>query len=105
MSLKLNCWEYRNCGMEPGGIFAKIYGACPVPAMMKLDGVNGGRGAGRACWIAINDASAPRPSVCRSSRLSCHSCEFFKRVHCEEAVGIKQAVEDVTSDQTNMVCS
>jgi hypothetical protein len=69
--------------MEPGGIFSKIYGECPVPKMMKFDGVNEGKGAGRSCWMAMNAASGNGPYICRNSRISCLRCEFYRRVQGE----------------------
>ena len=84
MNCKINCWEYRNCGLEPGGIFAEIHGTCPVPEAMRYDGVNGGRGAGRACWTVMNSGSGNEPFVCRNRRQSCFHCEFYLRVHSEE---------------------
>jgi hypothetical protein len=85
MKRKINCWEFRNCGMEPGGIFSKIYGECPVPEMMKFDGQNGGTGAGRACWMVMHNGSGIGPFVCRNRRVSCVQCEFFQRVQIEES--------------------
>jgi len=86
MCAKINCWEFNNCGMEPGGIFAEIYGACPVPQMMKYDGVNGGRGAGRTCWMVMNSGTNSELPVCRNNRLTCHHCTFFQRVQSEEDI-------------------
>jgi hypothetical protein len=70
--------------MEPGGIFAKIHGPCPVPQMLKYDGVNGGRGAGRACWTIMNSTSQKSSFICRNNRLSCFQCRFYQRVLAEE---------------------
>jgi hypothetical protein len=84
MSKKLNCWEYLNCGMEPGGIFSKIHGPCPIPLMMRYDGVNGGQGAGRICWEIVSQRSQNQELfACRSSR-SCVHCKFYHRVHSEQ---------------------
>lgn len=84
MGQKINCWEYRNCGMEPDGIFSKIHGECPIPKMMKLDGINGGKGAGRACWTVVHSSTpGDAPIPCRNSRISCIDCEFYHRVQGE----------------------
>jgi hypothetical protein len=80
--------------MEPGGIFSELYGACPVAGMMKLDGVNGGRGAGRACWMVMNNGSQRQPFICRNSRKSCFSCEFYRRVQSEESQNAAEPVKD-----------
>ncbi len=81
---KLNCWEYMNCGMEPGGIFSKLYGPCPIPLKMRFDGINGGRGAGRICWEIMPGESRHANILCRNRRQSCQNCKFFLRVHSEE---------------------
>jgi hypothetical protein len=83
MTSKLNCWQFKNCGREPGGVMAEILGECPVAATMKYDGLNDGVGAGRACWMVPD-------SACRESRTQltrvdpCHACEFYKRVVFEQ---------------------
>jgi hypothetical protein len=71
--------------MEPGGIFSKIHGECPVPKIMKFDGQNGGTGAGRACWMVMHNGSEIGPFVCRNRRVSCVQCEFYRRVQIEES--------------------
>jgi len=99
MSSKLNCWEYRNCGMEPGGIFSEIYGTCPVATMMKHDGVNGGRGAGRVCWRVKNKATAKNKVICRHYRQSCIHCDFYRRVHSEEEKPVmNNTVSEITEE-------
>ena len=82
MPSKLNCWEFRNCGREKGGLMAQLHGECPVSQAMKYDGLNGGVGAGRACWMVEN-------SVCRLNAVPaggnpCLECEFYNRVLYEE---------------------
>ncbi len=80
MSSKLNCWEYLNCGLEPGGIFSKIHGPCPIPQMMRHDGANGGRGAGRVCWEVMPKLSREQHLICRNRWQSCVNCRFYARV-------------------------
>ena len=83
MSAKLNCWQFMNCGREKGGLLVDLNGECPVSTAMKYDGLNGGIGAGRACWMVpdsfcrLNQSGRARPS-------QCHNCEFYKRVVYEE---------------------
>ncbi|MDF1544676.1 MAG: hypothetical protein P1R58_06190 [bacterium] len=83
MCKKLNCWEYKNCGREAGGLMADALGECPVSRAMKFDGLNGGKAAGRACWMVPN--SACRLNRGRQRIPACHNCEFYKRVVREEA--------------------
>ncbi len=51
MEKKLNCWEFKKCGREPGGTHANDLGVCPTTQEMRLDGVHGGINAGRSCWV------------------------------------------------------
>jgi len=103
MSRRLNCWEYTNCGMEPGGLFAKTHGSCPVAKMMKFDGINGGQGAGRFCW-AVKNRSGNAGLPCRNHRLSCTNCAFYRRVHCEEEDGIVEAKREAAGGSKSVVC-
>ncbi|MEW5994447.1 MAG: two-CW domain-containing protein [Candidatus Zixiibacteriota bacterium] len=83
MVRKLNCWEFKNCGREPGGLMAEVLGPCPVPAAMEFDGSNGGIGAGRVCWL-VNGGNCKNGSVRWRRTQSCLECEFYHRVHYEE---------------------
>lgn len=82
MSKKLNCWEFKNCGREQGGLLAETLGECPVSTSMKFDGLNDGVGAGRACWLIPN--SACTKNRLNNSNSSCFDCAFYKRVKFEE---------------------
>ena len=83
MSQKLNCWQFKNCGREKGGILAEHLGVCPVAKSMKHDGTNGGIAAGRVCWRIINtDDLNAAPGFCKNK--ACHNCEFYRRVLYEE---------------------
>ncbi len=83
MERKLNCWEYKNCGREKGGLMVPVLGECPVASAMKKDGVNGGRAGGRACWTTKNCANRlSRAGLANTT--ACHNCEFYRRVIHEE---------------------
>jgi len=79
---KLNCWQYKNCGREKGGLLAETLGECPVASEMRYDGTNDGRGAGRVCW-AIAGRNCRDGSTGRVQ--SCCACDFYRRVVFEEA--------------------
>jgi hypothetical protein len=83
MTRKLNCWEFRKCGREKGGLMADVLGECPVSTVMKYDGLNDGIGAGRACWIA-NDFRCRGVGNGPLRVISCQNCEFYKRVIFEQ---------------------
>ena len=87
MERKLNCWEYRNCGREKGGLMVSVLGECPASTSMAFDGTNGGMAGGRACWMVRESNRLARIQTC--SGTPCHSCEFYRRVVHEERAGAK----------------
>ena len=83
MSYKLNCWEFKNCGREIGGVLSDSRGVCPVASNMKLDGTNGGRAGGRVCWkIPVSASDGRALKTCADK--PCHICAFYLRVKYEE---------------------
>jgi hypothetical protein len=80
---KLNCWEYKNCGREAGGLLADIYGVCPVSIAMKFDGMNQGQAGGRVCWMVGKQACQCNSNTSQSLD-PCNSCQFYRRVVFEE---------------------
>lgn len=80
MTRKLNCWQFKNCGREKGGLMADALGECQVPSAMKYDGMNDGVGAGRACWM-ISGTGCHGPS---GQIHGCSQCDFYKRVLFEQ---------------------
>ncbi len=80
--VKLNCWEFRRCGREPGGSRSEELGVCPVTTDVHADGLNGGVNGGRVCWVIRN-------SCCDHGTgefPSCERCEFHIRVKSEEGI-------------------
>lgn len=49
--MKKNCWEFKNCGREFGGIKARELGVCPASTDERLNGIHNGENAGRSCWV------------------------------------------------------
>lgn len=88
---RLNCWEFKNCGREPGGLMTRIHGVCPVATTMKFDGVNGGHAAGRSCW-AVTERSGCLSAGAPDAR--CHQCDFYRRVLFEEETNTAHAFFD-----------
>ncbi len=87
---KLNCWQFKNCGREKGGLLAHVLGECPVSSALKFDGHNGGLAAGRACW-QVDKTSCPG-----SLANGCHNCEFYRRVLFEEDTEMSGRYHSVT---------
>lgn len=91
MCKKLNCWEFTNCGREPGGVLAESEGVCPVSTALQFDGINDGRAGGRICWH-LHHANH-LPESCRHLPLltTCYECAFYRRVMFEESVESTEA--------------
>ena len=78
----LNCWEFTNCGREPGGNRADDLGVCPAAADGRFDGLNDGINAGRVCWAVAGTDGKDRPQCIHADRAHpCETCEFFKYTH------------------------
>ncbi len=79
-----NCWEYKGCGREPGGVHVQEYGVCPASTDSSCDGLNGGTNGGRLCWaIAGTLCDGEVQGIFAEKLSSCVSCDFFKKVQEE----------------------
>ena len=94
-----NCWEITGCGLEPGGALAGEYGVCSAAFHAKecIEGPNGGKGAGRACWAAENtlcDLMSLEVPATASERLArCLDCEVYRTVRKEEGRAFDLAMD------------
>jgi hypothetical protein len=84
---KQNCWEFKRCGRQPGGAHAAEFGVCPASTEKRLNGVHGGRNAGRACWVVAGTfcRGEVQGEFAKKFR-SCRNCEFYLKVKEEEGV-------------------
>lgn len=84
-SERLNCWEARGCGREPGGERCGDRGACPAATDERCDGINRGVNAGRICWAVAGTLCNDRlQGSAREKRARCRRCDFYRRVKYEE---------------------
>ena len=82
---KENCWEFKQCGREPGGLSADELGVCPAAAEERLDGVNHGHNAGRICWVVAGTMCNGEPQGTFVDKYrDCSLCEFFRMVRAQE---------------------
>lgn len=82
---KLNCWEHKKCGRQPGGSKAAELGICPVTTYAELDGAHGGKNAGRACWAIAGSLCGGKIQGTYAQKLSnCWRCDFMNAVKREE---------------------
>jgi len=78
---RVNCWEFKNCGREPGGINAQELGVCPAAELEKYEGVNSGRKAGRVCWALVGTLCGGQvQGVFAKKVATCKACEFYEYV-------------------------
>jgi len=73
------------CGRQPEGHAAADSGVCPVAVCEELNGIHGGKNAGRACW-AIDDSLCPDAlrETPEKKFTGCWKCDFYQSVKNEE---------------------
>jgi len=82
---KVNCWEFKKCGRQPGGHKEKELGTCPVTVQGDLDGAHEGKNGGRACWVIAGSLCGGKIQGTYAQKLSnCWRCEFMNLVKKEE---------------------
>lgn len=85
---KINCWEHKGCGREPGGVKVKELGVCPAATDTKAHGINSGQNGGRMCWALTGTFCGGKvQGTFAQKELSCMNCEFYKNVKSEEGKG------------------
>jgi hypothetical protein len=88
-----NCWEFKKCGGEPGGVHSHDLGVCPASTEKRLNGVHNGENSGRSCWVVAG-------TMCRGevrgnfaqTYETCLICDFFNKVRREEKGNYQFAV-------------
>ena len=82
---KLNCWEFKNCGRQPGGAKAAELGVCPAAIETRANGCNCGQNGGRACWVLTGTLCGGLVQGSFAQKLgNCLKCEFYELVASEE---------------------
>jgi len=91
---KLNCWEFKKCGREPGGENSPAVGVCPAPVTLTLDGVHGGTAAGRACWVIAGTMCEGKIQGTFAQKYKdCSACDFYKVVREEEGDDLQLTIK------------
>lgn len=79
---KINCWEFKECGLEPNGKNVLEQGVCPVAIESSLNGVHGGKNGGRCCWLIkyyySNSGTLLGSTACIMTE--CKTCNFYRCV-------------------------
>ena len=82
---RMNCWEYKKCGREPGGSRTGEMGVCPAASDDSFHNVNHGKNAGRICWGVPGTLCEGKVSGNFAEKeKSCVKCDFFRCVQQEE---------------------
>jgi hypothetical protein len=82
--MKLNCWEYKKCGREPGGFQESKLGTCPATTFQVVDGFNNGKNGGRICWGINGTFCKDIAGIFVKKIDSCILCDFYLLVVNEE---------------------
>ncbi len=86
MAPKTNCWEFKKCGRQATGALAKERGICPASTHESLNGIHGGKNAGRACWVVAGTFCGGEVQGTEAQKQhNCWKCDFFQVVKKEEA--------------------
>ena len=81
----MNCWEFKNCGRQPGGPRAAELGICPASSSVNVNGTNGGRNGGRICWALAGTLCGGKVQGTFAQKLpNCMQCDFYKLVIAEQ---------------------
>lgn len=82
---KANCWEFMECGREPGGEFVDELGVCPAAEDPAFEGINQGNKGGRACWAVSGTLCLGRVREGFASKeCACERCDFYQMVRLEQ---------------------
>ena len=81
----VNCWEFRQCGREPGGHNVEELGVCPAATASHHDGANHGKNGGRICWALTGTYCEGQVQGTFAQKLcDCMTCGFYQKVEKQE---------------------
>ncbi|MFW9800624.1 MAG: two-CW domain-containing protein [Candidatus Thorarchaeota archaeon] len=82
---RLNCWEFKKCGRESGGLKADELGVCPAAVESSTNGLNNGTNGGRLCWAIAGTLCGGKVQAEFASKIAnCVECDFYNKVLNEE---------------------
>ena len=80
-----NCWEYFECGRQPGGEKVGELGVCPAAKEGNLHGLNEGINGGRSCWAIAGTLCKGQTQGSYAQKLGdCLGCEFYASVRQDQ---------------------
>ena len=85
MKRKINCWESKNCGRQPGGEKEATLGTCVAATQTMANGIHGGINGGRACWVIAGTLCGGKVQGSFADKVgACQACDFYKHVKDQE---------------------
>ena len=76
-----NCWEYKKCGREIGGINVRTLGICSAATFEPADGFCEGENGGRACmYITGTFCAGVIQGTFVEKVKNCVKCDFYKHL-------------------------
>lgn len=83
--MKQNCWEFKKCGREHGGINCVNMGVCSAATEKKLNNINNGTNGGRSCWLVSGTICCGEIQGTFAAKVrDCRECDFYIKVVEEE---------------------
>jgi uncharacterized protein YunC (DUF1805 family) len=80
---KQNCWEFKKCGREPGGVNSHN-DECPAATFSLADGFCEGKNGGRACvYITGTYCDNKIQGTHREKEKNCQVCGFYNQLRSE----------------------
>jgi len=87
-----NCWDFKRCGREPHGARSDELGVRPAAAESGVNGINGGRNWGRACWLLAGTFCGGKVQGSFAAKLGDRRvCEFYRLVVEEQGLDYLRA--------------
>jgi hypothetical protein len=84
-----NCWEFKQCGRQPGGHKVTELGICPAATEQRVNLVHQGRNAGRCCWAIAGTLCKGEIQGSFAQKVgNCMKCDFYSLVTAEEGPGV-----------------
>lgn len=80
--IRLNCWEFKKCGIGERSYTNTNEEVCTAPAEDKFDSMNHGKNGGRVCWLIKQMAAARKDKG--FGMMHCCRCDFFNLVAKQE---------------------
>lgn len=80
-----NCWEFVNCESGKKRMRFRKVPVCPVRNEKRLNGIHGGKNAGRACWVVAGTLCNGQVQGAFEEKCeNCFACNFYRYVMNQE---------------------